>query len=96
MWTVSLSELGYGSGGICPPGRHAIFPFGLPQYDERLQALSWKGTPGESVIVDESRVSRTDWGKGSFWVPSPAPAFGDDFFATIQELGQLVRRTRHH
>jgi len=77
-------------------GGHAIFPFGLPQYDECLKALSWKGTPGESVIVDESRVSRTDWGKGSYWVPSPAPVFGEDFFATIQELGQLVIRTRHH
>lgn len=70
-------------------GGHAIFPFGLPQFDETLNTIAWKTGAATNVsLIDVGAIVR-NIGKGSIWVPSKLHEFNEGFF---KELAAFVER----
>lgn len=57
---------------FCDGGGHVFFPFGLPQYDEYLNAYSWPLSYERRTSPDTDRMLMSaPWGQGKVSLPTP-------------------------
>jgi hypothetical protein len=74
-------------------GGQLFFPFGLPQYDERMTHLEWAGPSADRVkqVNFNSNLNCIPRGPGRIWLPTAPFEFSEDLWERIKETLAFIR-----
>lgn len=76
----------------CSTGGTLFFPFGLPQWDEKLNLLKWGGVlEREKMKVDQEELICMKWMKGQICFPVKEWSKGPQLHSRVQKIAESIK-----